>query len=95
MKLISRTEQGTYIVELVKEDLKHYDVLRNHQGILLGIAHKADVLSKCYEQLINAKQNLETFLKNHHQVISSIAEAGTLTSILLQNKRNDFNAQIK
>jgi len=91
MKTISKTEHGTWIVELEKEDLKYCDITRLCYSDKINVSFKSYEYDRARSRLEEAFERTKKAMESYRETLSLISEAGTMLGILLENKKMPKN----
>ena len=82
MRTISKTEKGTWIVELEKEDLKFCSIYRNAYNDSINVSFDSYEYDKCRKSLEEAREKLKSLLDEYSETLKILSKAGTLLGIL-------------
>ena len=91
MKYAGKSSEDKILVELDNSDLKNFSIEYDYWKKPISVELKAGLLQQAKTELVEAKRQLEDFLKYNSGALENITKAGTLVGILFKNKQNSID----
>lgn len=91
MKYAGKSSEDKILIELDNEDLKNFSIEYDYWKKPISVELKAGILQQAKSEIVEAKKQLENFIKCNQRAFENITKAGTLVGVLFKNKQNSID----
>ena len=91
MKYAGKSSNDKILVELDNRDLNNFSIEYDCWRKPISVELKAGILQQAKSELVEAKRQLEDFVRLNSRAFENITKAGTLVGILFKNKQNSID----